>query len=203
MRSMMVKKLAVLAGCAILSGLTLEVRGAETQIVFVNMDRAFTEFYKTKLADEQLKKQAEEFNEERKKLTAEFEKLQGQFNILRDEAQNTALSEDARAAKRSAAEEKLIETRDMETRIRRFDEARQKQLEDQTRRMRKRIVDEIRQVIQTHARTEGLSTVIDSSGQSFNGVELVLYQDVRSDITDAIVEQLNKTEGEKPAESSK
>ncbi|MBU1694465.1 MAG: OmpH family outer membrane protein [Verrucomicrobia bacterium] len=203
MRSMTVKGLVVLAGCTILSGLTLEARGAEMQIVFVNMDRAFTGFYKTKLADEQLKKQAEEFNEERKKLTAEFEKLQGQFNILRDEAQNTALSEDTRATKRSAAEEKLIETRDMETRIRRFDEARQKQLDDQTRRMRKRIVDEIRQVIQTYARGEGLSTVIDSSGQSFNGVELVLYQDVRSDITDTILEQLNKTEGEKPVESKK
>ena len=202
MRSMTVKGMAVLAGWAILSGLTPVVRGAETQIVFVNMDRAFSEFYKTKLADEQLKKQAEEFNEERKKLTADFEKLQEQFNILRDEAQNTALSEDARAQKRSAAEEKLIETRDMETRIRRFDEARQKQLDDQTRRMRKRIVDEIRQVIQTYARTESLSTVMDSSGQSFNGVEMVLYQDVRSDITDAILEQLNKTEGEKPAESS-
>jgi len=200
MSSMTVKGLVVVVGLAILAGVSLDACAADEPIVFVNMERAFSEFYKTKLADEQLKKQAEEFNEERKKLTADFEKLQEQFNILRDEAQNTALSEDARALKRSAAEEKLIETRDTETRIRRFDEARQKQLDDQTRRMRKRIVDEIRTVIQTYARTQGLSTVIDSSGQSFNGVELVLYQDVRSDITDAILEQLNKTQGEKPIE---
>ena len=72
----------------------------------------------------------------------------------------------------------------------------QKQLDDQTRRMRKRIVDEIQQTIQTYARTQGLSTVIESSGQSINGVEMVLYQDVRSDITDIILEQLNKTEGQ-------
>ncbi|MBP7829942.1 MAG: OmpH family outer membrane protein [Kiritimatiellae bacterium] len=187
-------------GLALGWGLNLAARAETPPIVFVNMERAFSEFYKTKLADEQLKKQAEEFNEERKKLTTEFEKLQEQFNALRDEAQNTALSEDARAAKRNAAEEKLIETRDMETRIRRFDEARQKQLDDQTRRMRKRIVEEIQQTIQTYARTQGLSTVIDSSGQSFNGVEMVLYQDVRSDITDIILEQLNKTEDATPAE---
>lgn len=198
MKSAMRKGLMRLAGVVVMT-LAIEGRAEPPPIVFVNMDRAFREFYKTKLADEQLKTQAEEFNEERKKLTTEFEKLQEQFNLLRDEAQNTALSEDARAAKRSAAEEKLIETRDMETRIRRFDEARQKQLDDQTRRMRKRIVEEIQQAIQTYARTQGLSTVIDSSGQSFNGVELVLYQDVRSDITDIVLEQLNKTEGAAPA----
>ncbi len=132
-------------------------------------------------------------------MTAEYDRMQQEFNILREEAQNTALSEDARATKRNTAEEKLIEIRDMETRVRRFDEARQKQLDDQTRRMRKRIVDEIRQIIQTYAREQGLSTVIDSSGQSFNGVELVLYQDPRSDITDTILEQLNKTKGTESA----
>ncbi|HOW98552.1 MAG TPA: OmpH family outer membrane protein [Kiritimatiellia bacterium] len=195
MKSSAVKRAAAIT-LAVGFGLALAARAETPPLVFVDMERAFTEFYKTKLADEQLKKQAEEFNEERKKLTEEFEKLQEQFNLLRDEAQNTALSEDARAQKRNAAEEKLIETRDMETRIRRFDEARQKQLDDQTRRMRKRIVDEIQQTIQTYARTQGLSTVLDSSGQSFNGVELVLYQDVRSDITDIILEQLNKTEGQ-------
>lgn len=195
MKSSAVRKAAAIT-LAMGLGLALAARAEAPPIVFVDMEKAFSEFYKTKLADEQLKKQAEEFNEERKKLTGEFEKLQEQFNLLRDEAQNTALSEDARAQKRNAAEEKLIETRDMETRIRRFDEARQKQLDDQTRRMRKRIVDEIQQTIQTYARTQGLSTVIDSSGQSFNGVEMVLYQDVRSDITDIILEQLNKTEGQ-------
>lgn len=190
----------ILVAGAVLLRAGVPAGALERPVIFVNMERAFAEFYKTKLADEQLKKQAEEFNEERKKLTDELENLQAQFTALREEAQNMALSEDVRAQKRSAAEEKLIEVRDAETRLRRFDEAKQKQLDDQTRRMRKRIVDEIRQVIQTYARTQGLGTILDSSGQSLNGVELVLYQDVHSDITDAILEQLNKTQGPaKPA----
>jgi len=140
-----------------------------------------------------LKKQAEEFNTERKKLTTDLEKFQEEFNVLREESQDVALSEDARAQKRNAAEEKLVELRDMETRIRRFDEARQKQLDDQSRRMRKRIVEEIRATIQTYARTQGYRAVLDSSAMSLNGVETLLYTDVKGDITDAVIEMLNKT----------
>lgn len=172
--------------------LAAPVQAAESEIVFINLERAFSEFYKTKMADEQLKKQAEEFNAERKKLTEEYEKLQGEFSALREEAQNPALNEEARALKRTAAEDKVAEIRDMETRIRRFDEARQKQLDDQTRRMRKRIVEEIRQVIQDHARKQNYRAVVDASGQSFNAVEVVLYLDNRNDITDTVVELLNK-----------
>ena len=117
------------------------VSAVEQSIVFVNLDRAFNEFYKTKLADTQLKQQADEFNAERKKLVIDYEKIQKDFNAIRDVAQNTALSDDIRTEKRNAAEEKLVELRDYESRIRRFDDSRRKQLDDQSRRMRKRIVE--------------------------------------------------------------
>ncbi len=165
---------------------------ADQQIVFVNLDRAFTEYYKTKLADTQLKEQAEDFNGERKKLVDEYEKLQADFTAVRDEAQNTALSDDVRAEKRNLAEEKLVDVRECESKIRRFDESRRKQLDDQSRRMRKRIVDEIRATLESYARTQGYQAVIDSSGQSFNGVELILYTDAKIDITDALLGLLNK-----------
>ena len=167
-------------------------RAADQQMVFINLDRAFNEFHKTKLADAQLKEQAEEFNEERRKLIADFEKLQEDFNALRDAAQDTALSETVKSTKRDEAEDKLVELREFENRIRRFDEARRKQLDDQSRRMRKRIVDEILQTAQNYARVQGYQAVIDSSAQSMNGVEVVVYLDSRLDITDQVLDQLNK-----------
>lgn len=178
--------------------------GADQRIVFVNLDRAFSEFYKTKLADAQLKEQADEFNAERKKMVEQYEKIQQTFNATRDEAQNTALSDEVRSRKRSEAEERLVEMRDYESRIRTFDESRRKQLDDQSRRMRKRIVDEIRQVIESYARTEGYSAVIDSSGQSLNGVEMIVYTDSKIDITDSVLDMLNKGgKDEAPAKKAK
>ena len=177
---------------------------AEQSVVFINLDRAFTEFYKTKLADTQLKEQADEFNGERKSLVDEYEKLQKEFGTIRDEAQNTALSDDVRAEKRGLAEEKLVELRDYESRIRRFDDSRRKQLDDQSRRMRKRIVEEIQLAVKEYAQTQGYQSVTDSSGQSLNGVEMILYTDPKIDITDTILGMLNKgKQDEKPAEKTK
>ncbi len=189
---------AVLMGCCAVSGFA-----AERQMVFVHLDRAFNDFFKTKLADTQLKQQADEFNEERKTLVAEFEKLQEAFNKARDAAQNTALSEDARNEKRNEAEDRLVEMREHEGRIRRFDESRRKQLDDQSRRMRKRIVDEILEAVRTYAQTEGLFAVVDSSAQSLNGVECVLYNDTKADITDVILDVLNKGKADETAPASK
>lgn len=168
------------------------VMGAELRIGVINLDRAFNEYHKTKLADAQLRQQADEFNEERKKLVAEYEKLQEEFTRLRDEAQNIALSEVVRSAKREQAEDKLIELRDFESRIRRFDESRRKQLDDQGRRMRKRIVDEILQTANNFAKVRGYNLVLDSSAQSLNGVEVVIFSDPKLDLTDDILGELNK-----------
>ena len=170
----------------------LNTQAAETRIVFANMDRIFGEFYKTKLADTQLREQAGQVMDERKKLMGDFEKLQQEFNKLRDDAQNTALNEDVRAQRRNSAEEKLVEVRDFESKIRRFDETRGKQIKDQQQRMRKRIVEEIRDTIQAYARNQMYSAVLDTSGLTANGVEAVLYVEPRVDITGEIIDVLNR-----------
>jgi len=164
----------------------------DTGAVFVNLDRVFNEYYKTKIADAQLKTQAEEFNAERKKLIEELEKMQSAINSIRLDAQNKALSEEVRAKKRALVEEKMFEIREQESKVKRFDELRGRQLEDQSRRMRRTLVEEIREQIKNFARDRGYSAVVDSSGQSLNGVESVLYVDPRSDVTEKLLELLNK-----------
>ncbi len=192
--------MTIFAAAAIACSASVLPAGAadDQRIISVDLDKVFNEFYKTKLADAQLKEQAEEFKEERKTLVTNFKAMQDEFNSARDEAQNTGLSEDVRNQKRAEAEEKLVEIREQESKIRRFDESRQKQLDEQSRRMRKRLIDEISEVVQTYARQQGFSTVIDSSGDSLNGVSIVVYNDPRNDITDAVIELLNKGKTSEP-----
>lgn len=160
-------------------------------VVVVHMDRVFNEYYKTKQADAQLKTQAKEYDDERVKLVSEMEKIDQEFTAIREEAQNPALSEEVRAAKRTLAEEKLMAKREQEAKIRRFMEMRQKQLDDQGRRMRRSLVDEIRGVVRDFARERNIDVVLDSSGGSLNGVELVLYSDPRVDMTDEVIKAVN------------
>lgn len=159
---------------------------------FIDLDKVFNEYYKTKLADAQLKEQAEQFNDERAKLVESYEAMQKDFNDARDKSSSPALEEEARNKLRSQAEEKLVEIREQETKIRNFDNTRRKQLEEQGRRMRKRIVDEIREKVQEHAKNQGYLSVTDVSGQSLNGVAIVLYVDSKADITADMVGLLNK-----------
>ena len=188
----MKSKWAGLLVVAVMALSTVAARAADERIMFVDLDKAFNEFYKTKLADAQLKDQAEEFKAERKKLVESFKELQDTFNDARDKAQNTALSEDVRNQKRAEAEEKLVEIREQESKIRRYDETKQRQLDEQSKRMRKRLVDEIQEVIGGYARQQGYTAVIDSSGASLNGVSAVLFVDAKNDLTTVVIDLLNK-----------
>ncbi len=186
-------KLKTIGMAILVAGVTLAITArAEERIVFVNLDRIFNSFYKTKMADGQLKQQASEFNTERKKLTDDLEKLQQDYNAVHDEALNTALSDDVRDQKKTEAEDKIIEIRENQAKITRLDDSIRRQLGDQMRRMQKRIVDEIRLAIQNYARTEGVTAVLDSSALTPNGVEMAIYTDVKNDISDEIIEIINK-----------
>jgi outer membrane protein len=167
---------------------------AQDRIVFADLERVFNEFDKTQLADAQLKKQAGEFQQEREGMVEELETMRERFNVIREEARNEALSESVRTERRNEYEEMALEIKELEVKIRRYDELRAKQLEDQGRRMRKGIVEEIQTAIQSIARQNGYAAVLDRSGQSLNGIEAVLYVDPRYDITDAVIAELNKVE---------
>ena len=165
---------------------------AGVSLAFVDMDRVFNEYYKTKLADSRLKEQADAFTKERQKIVDKLEQLREQFNTARNEAQDTTLSAEARKAKQDEAEKLLVQIRETESELRKFEQSRQKELQDQGRRMRNRIVDEIRSAVEDYARSEGYSAVVDYSGESMNGIPVVLYVDRSVDITDNVIEMLNK-----------
>ena len=173
---------------------------AQDKIAFIDLNKAFNEYGKTKEADQQLKDRAEEFNAERKALIKEYEDLQDVFKQLRDDSQNQALSEDVRAEKRAQAEEKLVALREFESKIRSFDGTRKKQLESQSRRMRQSIIEEINTVLQTYAKNQGYTAVIDSSGESLNQVPFIVYRNDKLDITDDVLKIINESA---PAEKSK
>ncbi|NCD33708.1 MAG: OmpH family outer membrane protein [Spartobacteria bacterium] len=186
------KKIIILSTVIAALSVICSVQAMDQKIVFVDMEKVFNKYFKTELADAQLKEQAEEFNQERKDMVDRFEGMQEDFNTLREEAQNNALSEKAREEKRKSAEGMLMDLREEEAKVRKMEASRRKQLEDQQRRMRKRIVDEISETIETYAREQGYDVVLDSSGQTLNGVAVVLFTSGKYDVTDPIIEILNK-----------
>ncbi|HMP73204.1 MAG TPA: OmpH family outer membrane protein [Kiritimatiellia bacterium] len=164
---------------------------ASAGIVFADMESVFTNFFKTRTANEQLQEQVSEMRKEREGLVRAYEAMQEDYQAKRDRALSTALNEDTRASLRREAEEKLIEMRDQETKIRRFDEMSQKRLDEQSLRMRRRLLDEINEKVAGFAKEKGYQAIIDTSGLTMNGIPPVVYVDTRFDITAQLVTMLN------------
>jgi len=185
------KKRTILFGALAFACLMLNAQAFDENIVFVDMNELFEKYYKTEKADLQLQEQADNLNSQYEAMVEKIELLREDFNALRDEAQDNALSKNARETKKEEAENKLLEISDEEQRMKRFRESHGKQLSGQQRRMREQIVGEITEILVDYARDQGYSAIIDSSGESLNGVPIILYSDGHRDVTDKIIKKLN------------
>jgi outer membrane protein len=160
-------------------------------IVFVDLDSVFTNYYKTRDAEAQLKVQAEEIKSEREGLMKGLEKLREEYAALKGQSQSAALNDDARNVKRAQAEDKLLEMRDAESKITRMEETAQRRINEQSRRARTTLVEEINVIIKEHASTRGYLAIIDTSGSSLNGVPSVVYYNPKYDVTAEIISRVN------------
>ena len=164
---------------------------AEDRIAFIDMERVFSEYTRTRTAEERLKRQADQFREQTEARMEEMQALEEAFAQARQEAQDMALSEEVRRQRRADAEEKLLDLRRKEEEVRTFTEQRRRELESTSQRLREGIVEEINIVLREFARERDFLAVLDSSGNSFNQIPVVLYQREGLDITSLVLDQLN------------
>jgi outer membrane protein len=182
-------KLATIA--AFLAAFTIGAN-AQQKIAFIDMERVFDDYHKTKTANAQFKKRGEEIDLRRKELIDKAKDVKTNFDKLVAESRDKSLNDKAREKKKEEAESKLEELKDAETKVMDFDKLYKKEIADQMRQMQQQIVAEIRGVIQTYSVENKIDIVLDSSGKTLNNVEAVMYFDKRTDITEPIMAIMNK-----------
>jgi len=64
-------------------------------------------------------------------------------------------------------------------------------LDEQGSRMRNNILEEIRNVVSTKARTAGFSLVIDTAAESAKATPVILFNNGDNDLTDSVIATLN------------
>lgn len=165
----------------------------------VDMKKVFESYYKTKDAESKInearnnaKKELEDRMDQAKKLLEEVKKLDE--DIARPE-----LGKEAKEQKTKSRGEKAGELQTMDREIREFQSSREKQLQEQSVRMRGGIVEEINKVVTDKVKAEGYDIVFDKSGPSLNGVPILLYSKESYDFTTDVVTALNKSKGEAAA----
>jgi len=165
---------------------------AQDRIAFVNVQEVFKSFYKTQLAQDQIRQQADDIKLERDELEAEVTAIKGEIEILRTDSRDETLSPELRANKRDLLEEKLVELQTKEQEMADFEKLRMQQLEQQNARMTRKLFDEIHDAVILYAKAQGYASVIDNSAQSRTGTEVVLFTKAEVDITADVLAVLNE-----------
>ena len=165
---------------------------AEDRIAFADVQELFKNFYKTQLAQDQIRQQADDIKMEHDELAEGVTILKEEVEVLRADSRDETLSTEVRQGKREQLEEKLMNLMTKERERIEFEKLRKEQLEKQNARMTRTLFDEIHEAVIRYAKAQGYASVIDRSGQSRRGTEVVLYTDADVDITADVLAVLNE-----------
>jgi outer membrane protein len=166
---------------------------AEVKIATVDLRKVFDNYYKTKQADEIIKKEADEVQKDRKDMVDKYKALEGDWRKLVERGSDQAISSDEREKAKQQAEKKLLELRETEQAVGEYDRVAQQKLFEKKKLKWDAIVGEIRQVVNAKSKSAGYSLVLDISGDTMNNTPIVLYTDGQNDVTDMILKELNAT----------
>ena len=151
-------------------------QAGDMKIAILDMERIFQDYYKTKIQDANLKRQAEIFKDYSDKLTESLQKLQDEFKNLRDAAQNIVLSDVERENRRLAAVDKNRQVTAKEAELRQYNRDKQRQLREDFEKMRLDIIEEIKRTVKERCALEGYSLVLDKSGMTLNTSPAVMLK---------------------------
>jgi outer membrane protein len=172
---------------SLLSGTAL----AQGRLATVDLRKLFDGYWKTKKADAQLKERAADLEKEHKSMVDDWKKGKEEYSTLLADANNQVLSPEERDKRKKSAEDKLKQLKENEDTIQQYERQARTTLDEQRKRMRDSILEEIKTALTAKAKSAGYALVIDTAAESANATPVVLYSNNENDMTEAVLEQLN------------
>jgi outer membrane protein len=164
---------------------------AQTKVATVDLRKLFDYYYKTKLAQAQIKERADQLDKDDKSMKEELKKDSDDYQALLEQANDQALSADERDHRRQSADEKLKEMQASKTAIDQYELQAKTTLGEQRQRMRDKLLIDIKAAVAAKAKEAGDTVVIDTAAETVNGTTVIIYTSGDNDLTDAVLAQLN------------
>jgi outer membrane protein len=161
----------------------------------VDMNRAFKEYSKTKDAEKKINEARDAAKKEYDDRAEAYKKALDEINKLNQQLDAPALSADAKSTKAKERDEKIANIKNMEREINEFRQTRERQLQEQMKRMLEGLVKEITDIVMERVKTNGMDFVFDKSGASMSGVPILIYSKDSADFTNDVIAALNKGAG--------
>lgn len=197
------KKFLLLTVAAALALPAIGFAQGTLKIGTVDMNRAFKEYNRTKDSEKKINEAKDAAKKEFDDRAENYKKALEEINKLAQQLDSPALNADKKTALAKERDEKIANIKNMERELNDFRTTRERQLQEQAMRMRDNIVKEITDVIMERVKAANYDLVFDKSGQSVNGVALLIHSKDSMDFTTEVITALNKkpatTTTEKPA----
>ncbi len=177
---------------ALLALLVTQPVSAQSKYGIIDLKKVFDDFWKRKQADTQLKERGAEFEKQRKDLMDSYQKANEEYKKLIDSASDQALSTDERERRKKLAEDKLRDFSTLETQLNQFDRQARSILTELMTKMRENVLRQIQEVVANKAKAGGYTLVWDVASQSKNDTPIILYSSGENDLTDAVLQELNR-----------
>jgi Skp family chaperone for outer membrane proteins len=161
-------------------------------VVTIDMNKVFENYYRTLIENKKLAKEKDITESRLKEMQAQVYKLQNDYQSLMRESMNPVLSEGARTQKKQDAEGKATEGQAALKNLKFFQQNLQKEAVGKRRTITAELTKDIQQVVDKYAVDNKVDLVLDASGKSVNGVNLVIYSKNSLSITDKILAKINK-----------
>ena len=161
------------------------------RIATVDLRKVFDGYWKTKQADAAIKDRGADLEKEHKNMLEDWKKAKDDYQTLLTEANNQTLSLEERDKRKKSAEDKFKQIKDSEDAIRQYERQAATTIDEQKRRMRDSIVEEIRTTVSGKAKAAGYALVFDTTAETANNTPIILYSNNENDITEAVLAQLN------------
>jgi Skp family chaperone for outer membrane proteins len=174
---------------------------AQSSTAYINMEKVFENFYKTKRSEASLKKQEAVYKERADTAIQELEALKEKYNQLRKEADSVALSDEAKERKLEGAKAVEMQLRDKDRDLQKYFADKKREMQADYMKSRNFIVKEILQFVRTYADTNGYDVVLDVSGMTQNYLPVILKYPKDKEITDIILQEINRGHENEAAET--
>ena len=164
---------------------------AQGKIGTIDLNKAFSNYWKKKEAEANLRDEETDMVKELKNREEELKKARDAWQKLVNDSNDQAVSTDEREKRKKLAEEKYKQAKELDDQAVQYRKQASTQLQERSTMVRERILNEIKNVVNAKAKAGGYSLVIDVAAQSKDFTPVILYNNNEFDLTESVLDQLN------------
>jgi len=186
----MIRTLITLAAFTV--GSTALLAQPAVKLVVVDMAKVYDNHYKTEEANAKFRDAEQKAQEQVEELNKQGQTLVDEYKELIEQSKNTLLTAEARSKAEADGQKKLEDIQRKQGEVQQFRQNTQRSLQQRIKTHRDLLLEEIGKIVTEIAKKNGATLVLDKSGPTLFGIPSVLYADAAYDITETVLQEVNK-----------